>query len=134
MGDEGQTRAHKLHLLGSHNFIQDERNRTHPGWPVRQPLVLSSGKSSQMSMASTPLVPTMVTPTSSWRESTSTTMKPQEAKMYHVPSWWILSPVPWTLSVQDLLDRSSDQTTLSLDRVVLETTGLRVTTQRVLNS
>merc|ERR1712170_238822 len=44
-----------------------------------------------------------------------------------------LEPVPWTLSVLVLLARSSDQTTLSLDRVVLETTGPKVTTQRELS-
>merc|ERR1711976_1028840 len=78
----------------------------------------------------TPLVPTMVTLTSSWRGSMSTTMRPQVANMCPVPSWWTWSLVPWTLSVLVLLARSSDQTTLSLDRVVQETTGPKVTTQR----
>jgi len=35
------------------------------------------------------------------------------------------SLVPWTLSDQDHSGKSSDQTTLSLDKVEQETTGLR---------
>lgn len=44
-----------------------------------------------------PPVPTMVIQIFSWRESTSTTMKPREANMSHVPFWLILSQAPWTL-------------------------------------
>lgn len=53
--------------------------------------------------------------------------------MYPVQSWSTWSQVPWTPSDPAHSDRSSDQTTLSLDRVELETTGLRDTTQRELN-
>merc|ERR1711963_680933 len=93
----------------------------------------SSGRSSLTSTASTPPAPTMATATCSWSASMCTTMKPQEANMCPVQSLWTLSLVPWTVSAQDLLDRSSDQTTLCLDNLVLETTGLRVITQRVLS-
>ena len=53
--------------------------------------------------------------------------------MCPVPSLLILSPEPWTQCDQDLSARSSDQTTLSSVRVVLETTGPKVITQKVLN-
>merc|ERR1711976_341650 len=68
--------------------------------------------------------------TSSWRGSTSTTMRPQEANMCPEQSLLTWSLAPWTLSALDPLVRSSGQTTLSLDRVELATTGPRVTTQR----
>merc|ERR1712032_1141676 len=79
-------------------------------------------------------VPTTVTPTSSSRESTSTTMKPLEAVTSQEPCSWILSQAPWTPSEPDHSDSSSDQTTSSSDRLVLETTGPRATTPKVLSS
>lgn len=57
----------------------------------------------------------------------------QEANMYPVQSWLTWSQEPWTPSDPAHSDRSSDQTTLSLDRVELETTGPRDTTQKELN-
>ncbi len=86
-----------------------------------------------MSMELTPPAHTMATLTSSWSASTSTTMKPLVASMYPVLSWLTLNLVPWTPSVLDPSDRSSAQTTLFLARVVPETTGPRVTTQRELS-
>merc|ERR1712154_264751 len=50
------------------------------------------------------------------------------------PSWSTWSQAPWTLSAPDLSDRSSDQTTSSLDNLVPATTGPRDTTQKVLSS
>merc|ERR1712110_1229984 len=79
---------------------------------------------------STQLVPTTVTPTSSSRESTSTTTKPLVAVTSQQPSLWILSQVPWTPSEPAHSVSSSDQTTSSSDRPVLVTTGPRVTTLR----
>merc|ERR1712032_26778 len=78
-------------------------------------------------------VPTTVTPTSSSRELTSTTTKLPVAVTSQEPSSWILSQAPWTPSEPDHSDSSSDQTTSSSDRLVLETTGPRVTTPRVLS-
>merc|ERR1712110_524987 len=83
---------------------------------------------------STQLVPTTVTPTSSSRESTSTTTKPLVAVTSQEPSLWILSQVPWTPSEPAHSVSSSDQTTSSSDRPVLVTTGPRVTTLRELSS
>merc|ERR1711994_71222 len=135
MGDEGLHEHEQLsRCVLPHKLPRWEKSYTSRLANAATRLVLSSGKSSLTSMASIPLVPTMVTLTSSWRESTSTTMKPLVASMCPVLSLWILSPVPWTQSALDLLDRSSDQTTLSSDRAVLETTGPRVTTQRELSS
>merc|ERR1712019_62669 len=74
------------------------------------------------------------TPTSSSRESTFTTTKLLEAVTSQEPFSWILNQVPWTQSEPDHSDSSSDQTTLSSDRLVLATTGPRVTTPRVQNS
>merc|ERR1712228_765939 len=96
--------------------------------------VLNSGKSSPMSTELTQLAPTTETPTSSLRESTCTTTKPLEAVTSQEPSSWILSQAPWMLSEPDLSVSSSDQTTSSSDRLVLVTTGPRVTTPRVQNS
>merc|ERR1712032_1751023 len=79
-------------------------------------------------------VPTTVTPTSSSRESTSTTTKLPVAVTSQEPSSWILSQAPWTPSEPDHSDSSSDQTTSSSDRLVLETTGPRATTPKVLSS
>merc|ERR1712121_430736 len=45
-------------------------------------------------------------------------------------SWWTWSLAPWTASDLDLLDKSSDPTTLSLDSQELATTGLRDITQK----
>merc|ERR1712113_1191199 len=96
--------------------------------------VPSSGKSSPMSTELTQLVPTTETPTSSLRESTSTTTKPLEAVTSQEPSSWILSQAPWMPSEPDHSDSSSDQTTSSSDKPEPETTGLRVTTPKVLSS
>merc|ERR1712244_82342 len=96
--------------------------------------VPSSGKSSQTSTALTQLAHTTETLTSSWRGSTSTTMRPQEANTCPVPSLLTWSQEPWTPSALDLSARSSDPTTSSSDSLVLETTGPRATTQRALSS
>ena len=79
------------------------------------------------------LVPIMETLIFNSRESMSITMKQPEVDMSHVLSSWILSQEPWTPSVQDLSVNSLDLTTSSSVKLVLVTTGLRVTTQRVLN-
>merc|ERR1712226_304358 len=97
-------------------------------------LVPNSGKSSPTSTVLTPPVHIMVTQIFSWRESTSTTMRQPVENMFPVPSLSILSQVPWTPSAPAHSDRSSDPTTSFSDRVVLETTGPRVTTQRALSS
>merc|ERR1712183_1035086 len=97
-------------------------------------LVLSSGKSSPMSTVLTQPVPTTVTLISSSRESTSTTTRPPVAVTSHVPSLWISSQAPWTPSVPVHSVSSSDQTTSSSVRLVLVTTGPRVTTPKVLSS
>merc|ERR1711966_407771 len=76
----------------------------------------------------------MGTPTSSLRESTSTTTKLPEAVTSQEPSLWILSQVPWMPSEPDHSVSSSDQTTSSSDRPVPVTTGPRVTTPKVPNS
>merc|ERR1711936_996343 len=96
--------------------------------------VPSSGRSSLTSTESTQPAPTTETPTSSWRGSTCTTMRPQEANTCPGPSWSTWSQAPWTLSAPDLSDRSSDQTTSSLDNLVPATTGPRDTTQKVPSS
>ena len=87
-----------------------------------------------MSTVSTQLAPTTVTLTSSWSESTSTTMRPLVANMCPVPSLSISSPEPWTPSDPDPSDRSSVQTTSSSASLAPETTGPRATTQRELSS
>merc|ERR1711906_51579 len=76
----------------------------------------------------------MGTPTSSLRESTSTTTKLPEAVTSQEPSLWILSQVPWMPSEPDHSVSSSDQTTSSSDRLVPVTTGSRVTTPKVPSS
>ena len=91
----------------------------------------SSGRSSLMNTASTPLAPTPAPPSSSLRGSTSTTTRPPEESTCPGPCWWTLSPAPWTALGADPLDRSSDPTTSCLDNLELETTGLRATTLRV---
>merc|ERR1712228_562337 len=96
--------------------------------------VPSSGKSSLTNTELTQLAPTTETLTSSSRESTSTTMKPLEAITSQEPSSWILNQEPWTPLEPDHSDSSSDQTTSSSDRLVLETTGPRAITLRVLSS
>merc|ERR1711990_361832 len=78
--------------------------------------------------------PTTETPTSSSRESTSTTTKPLEAVTSQEPSSWILSQEPWTPSEPVHSVSSSDQTTSSSDRPVPVTTGPRVTTPKVPSS
>merc|ERR1712055_772312 len=96
--------------------------------------VPSSGKSSPTNTESTQLVPTTVTAIFNLKELTYTTMKPPVANTSHVPSWSILSPVPWTLSDPVHSVKFSAQTTSSSDKVVLVTTGPKVTTQREPNS
>merc|ERR1712113_755602 len=96
--------------------------------------VPNSGKSSLTNTESTQPAPTTETPTSSSRESTSTTTKPLEAVTSQEPSSWILNQELWMPSEPDHSDSSSDQTTLSSDRPVQETTGPRVTTPRELSS
>ena len=68
----------------------------------------------------------------SWSVSTFTTMKLPEANTFPAQFLLILSPAPWTLSDPDPTDRSSDQTTLFLDSLELETTGPRVITLKVI--
>merc|ERR1711934_869745 len=94
----------------------------------------SSGKSSQTNTELTQPALTTETPTSSSRESTSTTTKPLEAVTSQEPCSWILSQEPWTPSEPAHSDSSSDQTTSSSDRLVPVTTGPRVTTPKVLSS
>merc|ERR1711959_341658 len=82
----------------------------------------------------TPPVVTTVTPTSNSRESTFTTTRPPVDVISPALSSWISSPEPWTPSVLDLSDSSSDPTTSSSDKLVPVTTGLKVTTPKVPNS
>merc|ERR1712151_1476204 len=82
----------------------------------------------------TQLAPTTETPTSSSRESTFTTTKLPEAVTSQEPSLWISNQEPWTPLEPDHSVSSSDQTTSSSDRLVLETTGPRATWARVLSS
>ena len=91
----------------------------------------SSGRSSLMSTASTPPAPTLAPPSCSWRGSTSTTTRPPGGSTCPGPCWWTWSPAPWTASGPDHSGESSDQTTSCLVSPELETTGPRVTTQRV---
>merc|ERR1712025_343349 len=92
--------------------------------------VPSSGKLSPTNTESTQLVPTTETAIFNLRESMYTTMKPPVANTSHVPFLSILSPEPWTPSDPVLSVKSSAQTTSSSDKVVLVTTGPKVTTQR----
>merc|ERR1711904_618109 len=87
-----------------------------------------------MSTELTQPVPTTVTPISNSRESMSTTTRPLEEDTSQEPSSWILSQEPWTPSELDHSVNSSDQTTSSSDKPVLETTGPRVTAPRELSS
>merc|ERR1711981_1238476 len=94
----------------------------------------NSGKSSPMNTELTQLVPTMVTPISSLRESTSTTTKPPVEDTSQEPSSWILSQEPWTPSELDHSVNSSDPTTSFSVKPVPVTTGPRVITPRVPSS
>ena len=86
-----------------------------------------------MNTVLTQLVPTTEILTCNSRESTFTKMKLLEVDMYLEQYLWISNQVLWTLSELDHSDNSSDQTTSSSDKVVLETTGPRVTILKVLN-
>merc|ERR1712032_58116 len=90
----------------------------------------SSGRLFPTSTALTPLAPTMVTPTSSWKGSTSITTRQVVANMCQGQSSLIWNLERWTLSALDPLARSSDQTTLCLGNLGQETTGPRDTTLR----
>ena len=100
-------------------------------WNNRFLVSCSSGKSSLMSTVSTPLAPTMATAISNWRGSTCTTTRPPEANMFPEPFSSIWNPVPWTLSAQDHTDKYSAPITLFSVNLEQETTGPRVTTQKV---
>merc|ERR1711971_372234 len=93
----------------------------------------SSGRSSVMNTELMPLEATTEPVIFSLRESMFTTIKQRGASMSPELSSLIWNPVPWTVSDQVLLDRSSGPITLSLGRVELETTGQRATTQKELN-
>merc|ERR1711998_166664 len=82
----------------------------------------------------TQLVPITVTLISNLRESTSTITKPLVEDTSQEPYSWILSQEPWTPSELDHSVNSSDQITSYSDKLVLETTGPRVITPRVLSS
>merc|ERR1711997_46893 len=71
---------------------------------------------------------------SSLRELTFTTTKLPVAVTSQEQSSWILNQALWTLSEPAPSVSSSDQTTSSSDRLVLVTTGPRVTTPRVPSS
>merc|ERR1719193_2924147 len=66
----------------------------------------------------------------SWSELTCITMKHLVANTYLEQSWWIWNQEPWTVSDLDPTASCSDQTTLYSGKVVPETIGLRVTTQK----
>merc|ERR1712113_534957 len=83
---------------------------------------------------STQPVPIMVTLTSNLRESTSTITKPLVVDSSQELSSWISNQERWTLSELAHSVNSSDQTTLSSDKLVLVTTGPKVITPKVLNS
>ena len=87
-----------------------------------------------MNTESTPLVPIMVTQTFNQKESTFITTKLLVADTSQEPFLWILNLVPWTLLELVLSVNSSDPTTSFSVKLVLVTTGLRVTTLKVLNS
>lgn len=78
-----------------------------------------------MSMASITMVSTREIMTSNWNVFLSTTMRPVATNTYHVPSLSILSLERWTLCAAVLSVTSSVQTTLSLVKVALVTTGRR---------
>ena len=75
----------------------------------------------------------METVISNWKESMSIIMKPQVVNMFPVLFLWIWNPELWTQSDLDLTDKYSDQITLYLDSLEQETTGLKATTQKVIN-
>merc|ERR1712048_654640 len=62
-----------------------------------------------------------------------TTTKPPVVNMFPELSWSIWNQVLWTLSDLVLLAKSSDLITLSSVNLVPVTTGLKVTTPKVLN-
>ena len=78
-----------------------------------------------------PLVPTMATVISNWRELMFIITKPQAANMSHVLYSSILNPEPWIQSDRVPTDKFSDQTTLFSDNRGQETTGPKDTTQKV---
>jgi len=67
------------------------------------------------------------------KESTFTITKPPEEDTSQEPFLWIWNQVPWTQSELDHSDNSSDQTTLSSDKLEPETTGLKDITLKELN-
>ncbi|KAF6307386.1 tubulin beta 4A class IVa [Rhinolophus ferrumequinum] len=73
---------------------------------------------------------TMGTVTFSWRESTCTTMRPQEEIMYPELCWWTWSQAPWTQFALAPLAKSFGLTTSCLASRELATTGPKATTQR----
>merc|ERR1712112_264385 len=108
----------------------------------------NSGKLFLMSMELTPMELTLELQNSRWRESRFTITKPcvclQKPRprerswcpvenLFQELSLWIWSPAPWTVSDPAPMEAFSDQTTLCLDSLELETTGPRVTTLRVLS-
>lgn len=95
--------------------------------------VPSFGKSFPTNTELTQLVLIMETLIFNWKESTSISMKPQEEDMSQEPFLWISNQEQWTLSEPDHSVNSSDPTTSSSDKAVLETTGPRVTTLKELN-
>merc|ERR1712176_622714 len=95
--------------------------------------VPSSGRSSPTNTVLTQPVPTMVTLIFNSKESTSTITKPPVVNTSQGLSSLILNQVLWTPSDQDHSVKSSAQITLSSVNQVPVTTGLKVTTQKVLN-
>jgi hypothetical protein len=81
-------------------------------------------------MVLTQQVLTTVTQISNSRESMSTSTKLPVEDTFQEPSLWISSQVPWTPSELDHSVNSSDQTTLSSDKLVPVTTGPRVITPK----
>ena len=96
-------------------------------------LVPNSGKLSQMNMELTPLVLTMVIQIYNLRELMFTIMRLQVVDMFQELFLWILSQEPWIQLELDLSVSFSDQTILSLDKLVQVTTGLKVIILKVLN-
>merc|ERR1712166_856224 len=95
--------------------------------------VPNSGRSSQTSMVLTQPVPITVIQISNSRESTSIITKPLAEDMFQEPFLWILNQEQWTPLELDHSDNSSDQITLSLDKLVPVTTGPRDITPKVLS-
>ncbi|KAF6307381.1 tubulin beta 4A class IVa [Rhinolophus ferrumequinum] len=69
----------------------------------------------------------MGTVTFSWRESTCTTMRPQEEIMYPELCWWTWSQAPWTQFALAPLAKSFGLTTSCLASRELATTGPKAT-------